>query len=114
MVAPAVAVVGNEGIVGVSSFLGGVSTLSQVVVQSAGTGCRLPKAAVVQAFAQDGEVTKLLPRYMQALMAQIAQTAACNRLHSLNQRLFRLLLFNMDLPHTPALSMTQEIMSTYS
>jgi len=97
-----IAVVGNEDI---------VSTLNQVVVQSAGSGFRLPKAAVVQAFAQDGEVTKLLLRYTQALMTQIAQTDACNRHHSLNQRLCRLLLFNMDRLHTPELAMTQELVS---
>jgi CRP-like cAMP-binding protein len=65
----------------------------------------------VQAFAQDGEVTKLLLRHTQALMTRIAQTFACNRLHSLNQRLCRLLLFNMDRLHTPELSMTQELIS---
>lgn len=106
-----VAVVGNEGIVGVPSFMGGVSNLSQVVVQSAGSGFRLPKAAVVQAFEQGGEVTKLLLRYTQALMTQIALMAVCNRHHSLGQRLCRLLLFRIDRLHTHELSMTQELIS---
>lgn len=106
-----VAVVGNEGIVGVSSFMGGVSTLNQLVVQSAGSGFRLPKSAVVKAFEQGGEVTKLLLRYTQALMTQIAQTAVCNRHHGVDQRLCRLLLFSMDRLHTQDLSMTQELIS---
>lgn len=106
-----VAMVGNEGIVGVSSFMGGMSTLGQVVVQSSGTGFRLPKAAVVEAFEQGGEVTKLLLRYTQALMTQIAQNAVCNCHHNLDQRLCRLLLFNMDRLHTQELSMTQELIS---
>lgn len=106
-----VAVVGNEGMVGVSSFMGGVSTLSQVVVQSAGVVFRLPKSAVVQAFEQDGEVTKLLLRYTQALMTQIAQTAVCNRFHSLEQRLCRMLLAYIDRLNTHELLMTQELIS---
>jgi CRP-like cAMP-binding protein len=106
-----IAVVGNEGIVGISAFMGGNSTPNQSVVRSAGRGFRLPAAALMQAFDQGGPVANLMLRYTQALMTQMAQTAACNRHHSLDQRLCRLLLFSLDRLHTPAFWMTQELIS---
>ena len=106
-----IALVGNEGIVGISAFMGGNSTPSQSVVRSAGRGFRLPAAALVQAFQQGGKVAQLLLRYTQALMTQMAQTAVCNRHHALDQQLCRLLLFSLDRLHTHELWMTQELIA---
>jgi CRP-like cAMP-binding protein len=102
------AVVGNEGVVGVSTFMGGRSTTSQASVKSGGLGYRLPTTKVVQAFDEGGAVTSLLLRFTQALITQIAQTAVCSRHHSLDQRLCRSLLSTMDRLHTHELRMTQE------
>ena len=107
-----VAAVGQEGIVGVSTFMGGHSSPSQSVVQNAGSGLRLLKSTVLQAFEQGGAVTRLLLLYTQALMTQIALTAACNRHHSLDQRLCRLLLFSLDRGHSQELRMTQELLAS--
>jgi CRP-like cAMP-binding protein len=107
-----VAVVGNEGIVGISTFLGGNSTPTRAIVQSAGQGLRLLTPMVVQAFDQGGAVMSLLLLYTQALMTQIAQTAVCNRHHSLDQRLCRLLLFSLDRLHTHELRMTQDLIAS--
>jgi hypothetical protein len=82
-----IAVVGNEGIVGVSLFTGGASTPSSAVVQSAGDACRLPAEVVQEQFARAGPVLCLFLRYTQALITQMAQTAVCNRHHSLDQQL---------------------------
>lgn len=106
-----VASVGNEGLVGVSTFMGGRQTSSQAVVQSAGLGFRLMTPTLVQAFEEGGAVTNLLLRYTQALMTQIAQTAACNRHHNLDQRLCRLLLSTLDRLHGDELRMTQELIA---
>ncbi len=106
-----VAVVGNEGIVGVSAFMGGQSSPSQAVVKSAGLGFRLQTRTIVHAFEQGGALPKLLLRYTQALMTQIAQTAVCNRHHSLDQRLCRLLLFTLDRLQTQELRMTHELIA---
>lgn len=106
-----VAVVGNEGIVGVSTFMGGQSTPNQAVVQSAGRSFRLLTATFLQTFEQGGAVASLLLRYTQALMTQMAQTAVCNRHHSLDQRLCRLLLFSLDRLHRPELRMTQGLIA---
>ncbi len=106
-----IAVVGNEGIVGISAFMGGNSTPTLSVVRSAGRGFRLPAEALMQAFDQGGEVAKLMLRYTQALMTQMAQTAACNRHHSVAQQLCRLLLFSLDRLPTHELWMTQELIS---
>jgi CRP-like cAMP-binding protein len=103
-----VAMVGNEGIVGISAFMGGRSTPNQSVVRAAGRGFRLPVATVVKAFEQGGPVTGLLLRYTQALMTQTAQTAVCNRYHGLEQQLCRFLLFSLDRQSTLELWMTQE------
>jgi CRP-like cAMP-binding protein len=106
-----IAVVGNDGIVGISAFMGGMSTPNQSVVRCAGRGFRLPVAVLVKAFEQGGAVTQLLLRYTQALMTQIAQTVVCNRHHSVDQQLCRLLLFSLDRLHTPELWITQELMA---
>jgi CRP-like cAMP-binding protein len=106
-----IAVVGNEGIVGISAFMGGQSTLNQSVVRSAGSGFRLPVAALVKAFEQGGPVAQRLLLYTQALMTQMAQTAVCNRHHRLDQQLCRLLLFSLDRLHTLELWMTQELIA---
>ena len=105
------AVVGYEGIVGVSLFMGGNSTLSQAVVQSAGRGFRLPAKALVEAFEKGGAVSHLLLRYTQALITQMAQTAVCNRHHNVGQQLCRWLLLSLDRLATNELLMTQELIA---
>jgi CRP-like cAMP-binding protein len=90
------AVVGNEGMVGVELFLGGRSTPSRAVVRSAGQAFRLPARAIKNEFDQAGPVMHLLLRYTQALISQMAQTAVCNRHHSMEQRLCRWLLMGLD------------------
>ena len=84
-----IAVVGNEGLVGVSIFMGGESTPSRAVVQSAGTGCRVRAQFLMEEFNQAGPVLHLCLRFTQALLTQMAQTAVCNRHHSLDQQLCR-------------------------
>ena len=91
-----IAVVGHEGIVGISLFMGGSSTPSRAVVQSAGLGYRLQASLMMQEFNRAGPVLHLLLRYTQALITQMAQTAVCNRLHSLDQQLCRWLLLSLD------------------
>ena len=107
-----VAVVGNEGIVGIPLFMGGGSTPSRAVVQSAGEGWRLPSAAIREAFADSAPVMKLLLRYTQALIAQMAQTAVCNRHHSLDQQLCRWLLLSLDRLSGNELAVTQELIAS--
>lgn len=106
------AVVGNEGIVGVSLFMGGNSTPSRAVVQSAGRGFRLPAGVLMEAFEQRGPVMHLLLRYMQALVTQMAQTAVCNRHHSVDQQLCRWLLLRLDRLVTKEVWATQELISS--
>jgi CRP-like cAMP-binding protein len=106
-----IAVVGNEGIVGVSLFMGGKSTPSRAVVQSAGTGLRLKANILEQEFNQGGPVLHLLLRYTQALLTQMAQTAVCNRHHSLDQQLCRWLLLSLDRLQSNELVMTQELIA---
>ncbi len=106
-----IAVVGSEGLVGVSLFMGGESTPSRAVVQSAGLGVRLSANAVKDEFNRAGAVMHLLLRYTQALITQMAQTAACNRHHSLDQQLCRWLLLSLDRLHGPDLVMTQELIA---
>ena len=105
-----IAVVGHEGIVGVSLFMGGESTPSRAVVQSAGWGYRL-KAAVIKTEFKRAPVLHLLLRYTQALITQMAQTAACNRHHSLDQQLCRWLLLSLDRLDGSVLAMTQELIA---
>ncbi len=106
-----IAVIGNEGVVGISLFMGGQSTPSQAVVQSAGQGYRLKAAFIKEEFNRSGPVKHLLLRYTQALITQIAQTAVCNRHHSIDQRLCRLLLLRLDRAQGNELAMTQELIS---
>lgn len=106
-----IAVVGNEGIVGISLFMGGESTPSRALVQSAGQGYRLKAEVMLQEFNRAGPVLHLLLRYTQALITQMAQTAVCNRHHSLDQQLCRWLLLSLDRLHTQDLVMTQELIA---
>ena len=106
-----IAVVGNEGIVGVSLFMGGGSTPSRAVVQSAGEGFRLNAQALKDEFDQAGPVLHLLLRYTQALITQMAQTAVCNRHHALDQQLCRWLLLSLDRLQSNELVMTQELIA---
>ena len=106
-----IAVVGHEGLVGVSLFMGGGSTPSRAVVQSAGRGYRLQAAALKDEFEHYGPVMHLLLRYTQALITQMAQTAVCNRHHSLDQQLCRWLLLSLDRLEGNELIMTQELIA---
>ena len=106
-----IAVVGNEGIVGVSLFMGGETTPSRAVVQSAGKGYRLKAQLMKNEFNRAGPVLHLLLRYTQALITQMAQTAVCNRHHSLDQQLCRWLLLSLDRLHSKELVMTQELIA---
>jgi CRP-like cAMP-binding protein len=110
--APAeIAVVGNEGLVGVSIFMGGESTPSRAVVQSAGQGFRLKSQQLKDEFGTNVAVLHLLLRYTQALITQMAQTAVCNRHHSLDQQLCRWLLLSLDRLQGDELIMTQELIA---
>jgi CRP-like cAMP-binding protein len=106
-----IAVVGHEGIVGISLFMGGETTPSRAVVQSAGDGFRLKASVMLQEFNRAGPVMHLLLRYTQALITQMAQTAVCNRHHSLDQQLCRWLLLSMDRLPGNELVMTQELIA---
>src|SRR6202521_3799449 len=106
-----IAVVGNEGIVGVSLFMGGESTTSRAVVQSAGKGVRLKAQVLKDEFNRAGPVLHLLLRYTQALITQMAQTAVCNRHHTLDQQLCRWLLLSLDRLQGDELAMTQELIA---
>jgi CRP-like cAMP-binding protein len=106
-----IAVVGNEGIVGISLFMGGESTPSRAVVQSAGKGFRLQAHAMKEEFNRAGPVLHLLLRYTQALITQMSQTAVCNRHHSLDQQLCRWLLLSLDRLEDNHLVMTQELIA---
>ncbi len=106
-----IAVVGNEGLVGISLFMGGGSTPSRAVVQSAGQGFRLKAKAMQDEFNRGGAVLHLLLRYTQALITQMAQTAVCNRHHSLDQQLCRWLLLSLDRLEGHDLVMTQELIA---
>ena len=106
-----IAVVGNEGLVGISLFMGGESTPSRAVVQSAGHGLRLKAQLMKNEFERAGPVLHLLLRYTQALITQMAQTAACNRHHTLDQQLCRWLLLSLDRLRTNDLAMTQELIA---
>ena len=106
-----IAVVGNEGLVGVSLFMGGESTPSRAVVQSAGRGFRLLAAVMKAEFDRAGPVLHLLLRYTQALITQMSQTAVCNRHHSLDQQLCRWLLLSLDRLQGSELVMTQELIA---
>ena len=106
-----IAVVGNEGIVGVALFMGGETTPNRGIVQSAGEAYRLPGKLIKSEFLQAGSLQRLLLRYTQALLTQMAQTAACNRHHSVDQQLCRWLLLSLDRLSTDELVMTQELIA---
>src|SRR3977135_1232811 len=106
-----IAIVGNEGILGISLFMGGETTPSRAVVQSAGYGYRLKAQLLNQEFNRAGPVMHLLLRYTQALITQMAQTAVCNRHHSVEQQLCRWLLLSLDRLSTLELTMTQELIA---
>lgn len=106
-----IAVVGFEGIVGISLFMGGESTPSRAVVQSAGQGFRMRALTIKEEFNGSGPVMHLLLRYTQALITQMAQTAVCNRHHSLDQQLCRWLLLSLDRLEGSELVMTQELIA---
>jgi CRP-like cAMP-binding protein len=106
-----IAVVGREGIVGIALFMGGETTPSRGVVQSAGKGYRLSSRVIKDEFNRTGPVMHLLLRYTQALITQMAQTAVCNRHHSLDQQLCRWLLLSLDRLEGDDLVMTQELIA---
>ena len=105
-----IAVAGNEGLVGISLFMGGESTPSRAVVQSAGRGYRLAAKSIKEEFTR-APVLHLLLRYTQALITQMSQTAVCNRHHSLDQQLCRWLLLSLDRLNGNELVMTQELIA---
>ena len=106
-----IAVVGNEGVIGVSLFMGGETTPSRAVVQSAGHAYRLPGEVLKEEFTRGGVMQHLLLRYTQSLLTQMAQTAVCNRHHSLDQQLCRWLLLSLDRLQSNELVMTQELIA---
>jgi CRP-like cAMP-binding protein len=106
-----IAVVGNEGILGISLFMGGDTTPSRAIVQSAGHGFRLKAELLKNEFGRFGPTMHLLLRYTQALITQMAQTAVCNRHHSVDQQLCRWLLLSLDRLASNELSMTQELIA---
>ena len=106
-----IAVVGNEGVVGISLFMGGNTTPSRAVVRSAGHGYRIQAHLLQQEFARAGPLMRLLLRYTQALMTQMTQTAVCNRHHDVEQQLCRALLLSLDRQTGDSLTMTQELIA---
>ncbi len=106
-----ISVVGREGIVGVSVFMGGGTTPSRAIVQSAGRGYSLPSGQLKQEFDRHGAMMHLLLRYTQALITQMAQTAVCNRHHTIAQQLCRWLLLSLDRLPSNRLTMTQELIA---
>ena len=107
-----IAVVGNEGAVGVSLFMGGETTPSRAVVQSAGSAYRLTGARLKQEFDRHGQLLNVLLRYTQSLITQMAQTAVCNRHHALDQQLCRWLLLSLDRLDSNELRVTQELIAS--
>jgi CRP-like cAMP-binding protein len=103
--------VGQEGIVGIALFMGGETTPNRAMVQGGGAAFRMKSVAMLDEFKRGGEFQHLLLRYTQALITQISQTAVCNRLHSVEQRLCRWLLMTHDLAQTDELQMTHEFIS---
>ena len=106
-----ISVVGNEGLVGVAVFMGGESTSSRAVVQSAGVAYRLRGQKLKEEFNKHGELLHLILRYTQALITQMAQTAVCNRHHTLDQQVCRWLLLSLDRLQGNELVMTQELIA---
>jgi CRP-like cAMP-binding protein len=106
-----IAIVGNEGIVGISLFMGGESTPSRAIVQSAGNAFRVASKLLKDEFRRAGPVQHVLLRYTQALITQMSQTAVCNRHHSVEQQLCRWLLMSLDRLASNELTMTQELIA---
>lgn len=106
-----IAMVGNDGIVGVSMFMSGKTSMSRAVVQNAGTGYRLKTKFLKEEFSLSGSMTQLLLRYTQALITLMAQTAVCNRHHSLEQQFCRWLLLSLDRLESNELLVTQELIA---
>ena len=106
-----IAIVGNEGVLGISLFMGGETTSSRAVVQSAGFAYRLKSQLLKDEFNRGTAVQRLLLRYTQALITQMAQTAVCNRHHSVEQQLCRWLLLSIDRLSCDELTMTQELIA---
>ena len=106
-----IAITGREGLVGIALFMGGETTPSRAVVQSAGHGYRLKAAMLKEIFESGGELQHLLLRYTQALITQMTQTAVCNRHHAVDQQLCRWLLLSLDRLPSTELVMTQELIA---
>jgi CRP-like cAMP-binding protein len=106
-----IAVVGNEGAIGVALFMGGETTTNRAIVQSAGFAYRLTGARLKEEFGRHGELLHILLRYTQALITQMAQTAVCNRHHTVDQQLCRWLLLSLDRLSSADLTMTQELIA---
>jgi CRP-like cAMP-binding protein len=106
-----IGVVGNDGMLGISLFLGGDTTTSRAIIQSAGTAVRMKAKDLKEEFEMGGRFQKLLLRYTQALITQISQTAVCNRLHSVEQQLCRWLLLSHDRLNSDKLIMTHDLIS---
>ena len=106
-----ISVVGNEGLVGIAVFMGGESTINRTIVQSAGRAYKLSASVLFDEFNDNQNLRELLLRYTQALMAQMAQTAICNRHHSIDQQLCRWLLLSLDRLASNNLTMTQELIA---
>ncbi len=104
-----IAVIGNDGVVGISIFMGGSATPSRAVVQSAGQAYRLRADVAMAEASRSGPVLSVLLRYAQSLIAQVSQTAVCNRYHSIDQQLARRLLLGLDRSSSSELVMTQEL-----
>jgi len=107
-----IAVVGRDGVVGIALFMGGDAKPSQAVVQSAGQGYRLRAQSVRSEIDRAGPVLRMLLRYTQAVIAQVAQTAVCNRHHTIDQQLARRLLLGLDRSTSDDLVMTQELVAS--
>ena len=106
-----IAGVGNEGVLGISLFMGGNTTPSLATVQTAGCGYRLKGRLIMEEFYRAGPMMRLMLRYTQALMTQISQTAVCNRHHSIEQQLCRWLLLTLDRLPSQELTITQELIA---
>jgi CRP-like cAMP-binding protein len=106
-----IAVVGNDGAIGVALFMGGETTTNRAIVQSAGSAYRLTGRRLKQEFDRHGEMLHVLLRYTQSLLTQMAQTAVCNRHHSVDQQLCRWLLLSLDRLASKELAMTQELIA---
>jgi CRP-like cAMP-binding protein len=106
-----ISVVGNEGLIGIALFMGGETTPSRAIVQSAGFAYQLAGQLLKEEFHRDADMQQLLLRYTQSLITQMTQTAVCNRHHSLDQQLCRWLLLSLDRLRTNQLTMTQELIA---